>query len=143
MGPSSFLTPVTCSHRRCQRRRQLSVAGVVGLIESAHTGVSLSGHAIHTELYVLSSWRKKMRKWGVVLVMGLFIALPAVAQEKTSDANGTGITSTATAESAPAPAPTRSEAATIAPASSNIFAFPVPPRAPPFPAPSASLASSE
>jgi outer membrane protein OmpA-like peptidoglycan-associated protein len=83
-----------------------------------------------------------MRKWCVVIAMGLFIALPAVAQEKSSDAGSNGSASTATADSTSAPA-TSTEASNVAPASSNIFAVPVPPRATPFPAPAPSLASSE
>jgi OmpA family/Bacterial Ig domain len=82
-----------------------------------------------------------MRKWGVVLAMGamgLFMALPAVAQDKTTDTTDNGTASSATADATSAPA-TASEAANVAPASSNIFAVPMPPRATPFPAPSPSL----
>jgi hypothetical protein len=40
-----------------------------------------------------------MRKWCVVAAMGLFITLPAVAQEKASGAGDNGVTSAATADS--------------------------------------------
>jgi outer membrane protein OmpA-like peptidoglycan-associated protein len=83
-----------------------------------------------------------MRKWCVVIAMGLFTALPAVAQEKSSDAGSNGSASTATTDSTSAPA-TSTEASSVAPASSNIFAVPMPPRATPFPAPAPSLGTSE
>src|SRR5271163_5293182 len=83
-----------------------------------------------------------MRKWCVVFAMGLFIALPAVAQEKSSAAGSDESTSTATTDSTSAPA-TSTAASSVAPASSNIFAVPMPPRATPFPAPSASLGGTD
>src|SRR5271154_1404806 len=81
-----------------------------------------------------------MRKWCVIVAMGLFMALPAVAQEKASDAGDNGNASTAAADSTSVPAASSETSATVAPAGSNIFAVPMPPRATPFPAPSASLA---
>lgn len=81
-----------------------------------------------------------MRKWCVLVAMGLFMALPAVAQQKASDAGDNGNASTATADSTSVTAASSETSATIAPAGSNIFAVPMPPRATPFPAPSAFLA---
>ncbi len=83
-----------------------------------------------------------MSKWCVVIAMGLFMSLPAVAQDKASDTGDNGNAPAATADSTSAPA-TASEPASVAPPASNIFAVPMPPRATPFPAPSASLGSSE
>jgi outer membrane protein OmpA-like peptidoglycan-associated protein len=80
----------------------------------------------------------KMHKWLVVLAMGLFVTFSAVAQDKTGDAADNGITS-ATAAGSTSAAPATSDAASVAPAASNIFAVPMPPRATPFPAPSPSL----
>jgi hypothetical protein len=77
-----------------------------------------------------------MRKWCVVVAIGLFMTLSAVARDrdKASDAGDTGNAPAANADNTSAAAPS-SEAASVAPASSNIFAIPMPPRATPFPAP--------
>src|SRR5271168_794002 len=82
-----------------------------------------------------------MSKWCVVIAMGLFMTLPAVAQNKAGDTGDSGNAPAAVADSTAASA-TTSEAASVAPAASNIFAVPMPPRATPFPAPSPSLGIS-
>jgi outer membrane protein OmpA-like peptidoglycan-associated protein len=82
-----------------------------------------------------------MRKWCAVVVLGVLMAIPAVAQQKsdaTSDAATT--TTTAAADSSAVAASTESTIA-VAPAS-NIFAVPMPPRATPFPTPAPSMLGS-
>jgi hypothetical protein len=78
-----------------------------------------------------------MRKWCAVLVLGMLMAIPAVAQEK-SDATGDATTTTATATDNSAAAASTESTIAVAPAS-NIFAVPMPPRATPFPAPAPTM----
>jgi outer membrane protein OmpA-like peptidoglycan-associated protein len=71
-----------------------------------------------------------MRKWSVVVALGVLIAMPAFAGQKSDAANDTATTATAT-ENSSSTTSAGSNAA-VAPAT-NIFAVPMPPRATPFP----------
>ena len=71
-----------------------------------------------------------MRKWWVVVALGVLIAMPAFAGQKSDAANDAATTATAT-ENGSSTTNTESSAA-VAPAT-NIFAVPMPPRATPFP----------
>jgi outer membrane protein OmpA-like peptidoglycan-associated protein len=71
-----------------------------------------------------------MRKWWVVVALGVLIAMPAFAGQKSDAANDAATAATATEHSS---SPTSTESsAEVAPAT-NIFAVPIPPRATPFP----------
>src|SRR5882724_4193885 len=71
-----------------------------------------------------------MRKWWVVGALGVLIAMPAFAGQKSDAANDAATTATSTDNSS-STNNTESSAA-VAPAT-NIFAVPMPPRATPFP----------
>lgn len=71
-----------------------------------------------------------MRKWWVVVALGVLIAMPAFAGQKSDAANDTATTATATENSSSTTSAESSAA--VAPAT-NIFAVPMPPRATPFP----------
>jgi outer membrane protein OmpA-like peptidoglycan-associated protein len=71
-----------------------------------------------------------MRKWWVVVALGVLIAMPAFAGQKSDAANDAATTATATEDSSSTTS-TASSAA-VSPAT-NIFAVPMPPRATPFP----------
>jgi outer membrane protein OmpA-like peptidoglycan-associated protein len=71
-----------------------------------------------------------MRKWSVVVALGVLIATPAFAGQKSDAANDTATTATATENSSSTTSAENSAA--VAPVT-NIFAVPVPPRATPFP----------
>jgi hypothetical protein len=74
-----------------------------------------------------------MRKWFTIVLLGVFAALPAMAQEQQGKTTDSGTTATAaSASGSAADATAESSAPSVAP-SSNIFAIPMPPRATPFP----------
>lgn len=78
-----------------------------------------------------------MRKWFAIALLGVFAVAPALAQgpgNKSAENNEAAATAATGAS-----ATTDAGAGSVAPASSNIFAVPMPPRATPFPAPAASL----
>src|SRR5882672_2036449 len=74
-----------------------------------------------------NSWRKKMRKWFAMMVVGACISLPVVAQEKDAD-------SKETTTSAPAPK-VNLNAASSPSVSKSPWALPAQPRTTPFPGP--------
>ena len=71
-----------------------------------------------------------MRKWWMVVALGVLIAMPAFAGQKSDAANDAATTATAT-DNGSSTTSAESSAA-VAPAT-NIFAVPMPPRATPFP----------
>ena len=81
-----------------------------------------------------------MRKWFTIVLLGVFAALPAMAQEQQGKTTDSGASATAaSASGSAAGAAAESSAPSVAP-SSNIFAIPMPPRATPFPAQPSALA---
>ena len=71
-----------------------------------------------------------MRKWWVVVALGVLIAMPAFAGQKSDAANDAATTATATDNGSSA---TSAESSAAAAPTTNIFAVPMPPRATPFP----------
>lgn len=78
-----------------------------------------------------------MGKWCVVVVISALLALPGLAQQKSTGAEDTSANST----EAPKPVAT-SDAVNVAPAH-NFFAMPGTPRSTPFPGPAAAVAADE
>lgn len=84
-----------------------------------------------------------MRKWCAVVVLAVFLGLPAVAQDKNGVTSREGIATEAIADSGAASTNAVAPPMNVTPSSSNIFAVPMPPRATPFPAPPAGLAATD
>lgn len=77
-----------------------------------------------------------MRKWWVVVALGVLIAMPAFAGQKSDAASDAATAATATENNSSTTSAESSS--TVAPAT-NIFAVPMPPRATPFPPPPPTL----
>jgi hypothetical protein len=71
-----------------------------------------------------------MRKWWVVVALGVLTAMPAFAGQKSDAANDTATTATAAENSS---STTSAEGGAVVAPATNIFAVPMPPRATPFP----------
>jgi len=84
-----------------------------------------------------------MRKWCAVVVLGVFLGGSALAQDRNSGTSRDGITSETTANGMAASSGAQPSPSIAAAAASNVFAVPMPPRATPFPAPTAALSGGD